>query len=92
MQARIRVLSFQYHSVSASTVGETGALPAGVSTIRLGLLTMFRVRGGKLLCSRRSSRVFHQTTSTAGKSIAPLWVGTSASRSSRLPINPRSLV
>ncbi|MNV51854.1 hypothetical protein D3C71_1439180 [compost metagenome] len=91
VHARISVLSFQRQSVSLSAAALSCEVPAGVSTIRLGLAATCRVLAGRLLCSRWSSKVFHQTTSTDGNSIEPLREGTNASRSSRLPTRPRSL-
>ncbi|MNP78305.1 hypothetical protein D3C76_1758820 [compost metagenome] len=52
VHAKIRVLTFQRHRVSLSAVALSGEVPAGVSTIRLGLVATCRVLAGRLLCSR----------------------------------------
>ncbi|ESR71517.1 nicotinate-nucleotide--dimethylbenzimidazole phosphoribosyltransferase [Pseudomonas aeruginosa VRFPA05] len=66
--------------------------PHSGSASACGAAATSRVRGGRLVRSRRSSRVFHQTTSSAGNSMRPACSGTSASRSSRLPMRPWSVL
>lgn len=89
--AKIRVLSCQSHSTGCSA---GTAVTAGCSTgggARFGLSATFRLRSSSVVRSSRSSTVFHQTTSTAGNCNAPLRVGISASRCSRLPTRPAPL-
>ncbi|MCY1440887.1 hypothetical protein D9M71_571780 [compost metagenome] len=86
--ANTRVASCQGHSKVLALL----LSPTGVSALSAGLSCTFNVRAGRLLCSRWSSRVFHQATSSAGRASVPLWVGTKASRSSRLAVMPRSLI
>ncbi len=57
----------------------------GDGDIRAGSAATVRVWAGSCVRSSWSVRVFHQTTSRAGRVMSPLRLGTSASRSSRLP-------